>query len=89
MSKEYMTTFEMLAVSPITLTIRQSEVQKELVGGTISKKNCTFGNKLSDSLYDKGSDSYFTVLYCIQFLAYEVCVATESILTLSISGHQK
>ncbi|ASL62549.1 hypothetical protein FORC47_p197 (plasmid) [Bacillus cereus] len=38
MSKEYMTTFEMLAVSPITLTIRQSEVQKELVGGTISKK---------------------------------------------------
>lgn len=28
----------MLAVSPITLTIRQSEVQKELVGGTISEK---------------------------------------------------
>ncbi|WP_259417897.1 hypothetical protein [Bacillus toyonensis] len=27
-----MTTLEMLAVSPITLTIRQSEEQKELVG---------------------------------------------------------
>ncbi|PFY68244.1 hypothetical protein COL61_27075 [Bacillus wiedmannii] len=48
-----------------------------------------FRHKISDSLYDKGSDIYFTVLYSGQFLPYEVCVATEPNLTLSISGHQK
>ncbi|PFO65382.1 hypothetical protein COJ83_19455 [Bacillus cereus] len=48
-----------------------------------------FRHKISDSLYDKGSDIYFTVLYSGQFLSYEVCVATEPNLTLSISGHQK
>lgn len=33
-----MTTLEVLAVSPITLTIRQSGVQKELVGVPYQKK---------------------------------------------------
>ncbi|EDZ48992.1 hypothetical protein BCAH1134_C0352 (plasmid) [Bacillus cereus AH1134] len=40
-------------------------------------------------MYAKGSAIYFTVLYSVQFLAYEVCVATKPNLTLSISGHQK
>ncbi|PDZ81707.1 hypothetical protein CN577_30075 [Bacillus toyonensis] len=48
-----------------------------------------FRHKTSDSLYGRGSDVYFTVLYRVQFLAYEVCVATEPNLTLSISGYQK
>ncbi|PGC92981.1 hypothetical protein COM39_09230 [Bacillus toyonensis] len=48
-----------------------------------------FRRKISNSLYDRESDIYFTVLYSVQFLAYEVCVATEPNLTLSISGYQK
>ncbi|PFK10520.1 hypothetical protein COI98_24080 [Bacillus cereus] len=48
-----------------------------------------FRHKISDPLYAKGPNIYFTVLYSEQFLAYEVCVATEPSLTLSISGHQK
>ncbi|OMH24912.1 hypothetical protein COK25_29845 [Bacillus cereus] len=48
-----------------------------------------FRNKISDSMYVKGLDIYFTILYCVQFLAYEVCVATEPNLMVSISGHQK
>lgn len=45
-----MTTLEMLAVSPITLTIRQSEEQKELVGITTS----SFCNNVN-----KGQTNYF------------------------------
>ncbi|MGG1147768.1 hypothetical protein, partial [Bacillus wiedmannii] len=48
-----------------------------------------FRHKISDSLYAKESDIYFTVLYSGQFLAYEAYVATEPNLMVSISGHQK